>query len=250
MQPYNTSAIHDAKDFMIEPSDVSCIENTQVLTQYRHNYHERAFYDILHRLLACLTSSTDCENNRLFLMPRELLAIVKEKESTVDLEPLEKLVASLFEKFPTMDMLFVNNSQFKEFDFMSSIQKSIKFGEPNSFTHDTSSIQRIPKEPSEFISDVESLLVSKKHFVEDIGIKLLTLVFNKEFNPDYYDHVWGGFAIMFDDVDEFEFNKEWFYKNARTGDVSSYGDFDMAYHAYINGSDIIPTLIQRYKELM
>lgn len=250
MTPYNTPAIHDAKDFMIEQSDLSCIVNTQVLTQFRHDYQDRAFYDILHRLMACLTSSTDCESNRLFLMPREVYNIVKENKATDDLHPVEKVVASLFKQLPILSTLFVEHDLFEDMDFMKEIRKSVKFGKPNTFSHDTSSIQRIPTKPSELIDDVQSLLVSKNHFIEDIGVELLNLIFNKDFNPEYHNHVWGGFTAMFDNADEFEFHQQWFYKNARTGDVSSYGDFDMAYHAYINGSDIVSTLLLRYKELM
>ena len=250
MKPYNTSAIHDAKDFMIEPSDLSCIENTQVLTQFLGDYQKRAFYEVLHRLMACLTSATNQDNERIFLMPREIYSLVQEEKPIIDLHPLEKILATIFIEVPSMHMLFVDNNEFRPNSFFSASNKHIKFGKPNSFMHDMTVIERIPTNPKELISDIKILLTSKTHLLEDIGVSLVELLMDDDFNPEYKKQTWESFSVMFKDKDEFEFHQEWFYKIARSGDVSSYGDFDMAYHGYVNGSDIIPALIQRYKELM
>lgn len=238
-----------AQDINVGELDLHCLRNIYKLTEFHagNDYQDGSFFMILERLFAYLTND-HVEGKRKHLYPRQIKDIVRQEKSREALSNIENIVADLFTNFEEIDMLF--EPKFDQFKFKSSIVKKIKYGKPNSFSHDMSDINRIPKHPTELLHDMNELLESSNHFVDSLAFEIIKHILEEETNPENASLVWDGFTVMFENPKDFDFHCEWFFKKARCGDVSNNGDLDMAYHSAINQSDIVHALLDRYQKLM
>lgn len=240
----------DAIKNMTKPEDLYCIRNTEALSEQRYRRQTSSFTNILFRLTCLMTNTVDYDkdNKPVFLKPFDIFSMVKNNESLLDLKPEEKIYASLFQTYPLLSDIFKKDTDFSSIEFLNSISDSLGFKGHQEF--DTSSIHCIPENPKDLFKDIESLMNVNSDFVEDLGLRIMTVIFDKSSNPIYHESSWNSFHCVFGDISLIEFNESFFYKMPRTSDASSYGHLDMAYHSYINNSDILFSLMERYKEIL
>lgn len=208
------------------------IENLQDILFYSRlsHYQTNALLNVL-----SLSSKYLIENENL-LSPFEISQL---EDNTPLKNPIENVFVKLFSAEPSFKVLFNKSIGLKPFNkFFKNIIDSKK-------TFDFKQELSFPKNEQDLV-DLYCSLSEKDNTFDQIGILVASFVLLDKENQDYFNHLaFKSFTDIFTKNSDFELNKTWFYKTPRVSDVSISGHIDMAYHAWINNSDLVPAVIKK-----
>ncbi len=174
------------------------------------------------------------------------LSIVENIQDS-NMKPLDALLVDIFNLFKQSNLLLKKDKEI-EFIYSSDLIEMFKLKKNTSFDNSFAGITQKPKTLTDFIADYESMIESSKSPVcEKVFLDLLKIVLSEELNAEHNEFLHNSFMSVFNDMSEY--NKDTFYSFPRKLDCSGFGDLDMALHAVLNGSDIIPALIKHYNKL-
>lgn len=210
---------------------------------FMSHYHVNSIVNIITRL----SESSITKETEQKLTPSIIFDSIEKSEKLNIDNPLDDVLFTLCSDLPFLSELF-DEDYFESyvFDIKQVVNKDLKEENTLEFGND------IPNNPDDLLSLFKiNIEKSNNPYVELINYKIMSYIFSKKYNETYVDIAFNSFYSIFqDDKHEQDINEEWFYKTPRTSDISHSGHVSMAYHSFINNSDIIGNMIRHFKSVI
>lgn len=235
--------IENKEKLNIKDEDITFYKHTQDLSELFIHYKEIAFFNILAKYTSFLIEIWEPEVQYVYVKryqnvksPYDIF-LLNDKSSLT--HPVERVMFDLFKDIPELKILFKDEPSHL---FRNIIRDLLK----EEYCELTFEEER-PQNADEYFKMLDKYSFN---YLDKMMVPLIKELPLMEENQSYKNRLFDSFNNIFYKKDEKEvlIGKEWFFKMPRCSDACYSGNLDMAYHAWLQGSDMIQSIIKKYSD--